>query len=84
MMNTEERSVQNEPTGKNTTKPKRKKKRSNVKPEGFHEFEALAKGILEGQDVSYFEWLHKKHQEVVLHFNLSNKDFIAEMAREVD
>lgn len=84
-MNTEESSVQNEPTGKRiTTKPKRKKKRSNVKPEGFQEFEALAKGILEGQDLSYFEWLHKKHQEVVLHFNLSNKDFIAEMAREVD
>nr|WP_249312992.1 hypothetical protein [Lederbergia citrea] len=84
-MNNEERSIQNESTGKKiTAKPISKKKRSNVKPEGFQEFEALAKGILEGQDLSYFEWLHKKHQEVVLHFNLSNKDFIAEMVKKVE
>lgn len=84
-MNNQESLLHSEATSKTkAAKPKRKKKRLNVRPEGFQEFEALAKGILEGQDASYYEWLHKKHQEVVLHFNLSNKDFIAEMAREVE
>lgn len=83
MMNNQEKLFDSQPKSK-AAKSKRKKKRSNIKPEGFQEFEELAKGILEGQDLSYFEWLHKKHQEVVLHFNLSNKDIIAEMAREVD
>lgn len=66
-------------------KPKqRRRKRSNAKPQGFAEFENLAKEILDGQDVSYFEWLHSKHQDVVLNFNLSNKNEIAELAREVE
>lgn len=60
------------------------KKRTNVKPDGFQEFEQLAKNIMDGQGVSYFEWVHQKHQEVVLNFNLTNKDEIAELAKEVD
>lgn len=62
-------------------KPKRKK-RSNAKPVGFQEFEQLAKDILDGQDKSYFEWLHEKHQEVVLTFNLKKKEEIAILAQE--
>lgn len=58
------------------------RKRSNAKPNGFQEFEQLAKNIIEGQGDSYFEWLHKKHQDVVLEFNLSNKKEIAELAKE--
>ncbi|MEK4031310.1 hypothetical protein MKZ02_22665 [Pseudobacillus sp. FSL P4-0506] len=61
------------------------RRRSNskpAKPSGFTEFEVLAKEILSGQNISYYEWLHKKHQEVVLNFNLSNKDEIAQLAKE--
>ncbi|GLY11985.1 hypothetical protein Bbad01_32010 [Bacillus badius] len=71
-----------------TTEVKKKPRSSNKKrsgankPEGFNEFEALAKEILTGQGISYFDWLHKKHQEVVLNFNLSNKDEIAMLAKE--
>jgi hypothetical protein len=64
------------------TKPKRKNKRGQAKPVGFKEFETLAKEILEGEGVSYFEWLHKKHQEIILNFNLSNQKEIAELAKE--
>lgn len=63
-------------------KAKRKPRKSNAKPSGFREFEMLAKEILEGEDISYFEWLHKQHQEIILDFNLSNKKEIASLARE--
>lgn len=63
-------------------KIKRKPQKGNTKPSGFREFEMLAKEILEGEGVSYFEWLHKQHQEIILDFNLSNKKEIANLARE--
>lgn len=66
-----------------TTTPKRKKaKRSSTKPAGFQELEELTKDILDGQGKSYFEWLHEKHQEVVLKFNLLKKEEIAILAQE--
>ncbi len=64
------------------SRPKRKSKRTVTKPQGYKEFETLAKEILEAEGVSYFEWLHEKHQEIILNFNLSNQKEIAELARE--
>lgn len=58
------------------------RKRVRAKPDSFHEFEQLAKEIIEGQGKSYYEWLHSKHQEIVLNFNLLNKKEIAELAKD--
>lgn len=73
--------VQQEKTTAATPKRKRAK-RNNTKPAGFQEFEQLAKDILDGQEKSYFRWLHEKHQEVVLTFNLKKKEEIAILAQE--
>lgn len=51
------------------------------KPIGYRELEELTKSILEGQNVNYFEWLHQKHQTVVVDFNLSKFDTISELAK---
>lgn len=67
----------------NNIKKKGYRKRKNlIKPKGFQEFEELAKEILEGEGISYFYWLHEKHQEIILDFTLSNKKEIAELAKE--
>jgi len=58
----------------------KRSKKSNSKPKGFQEFEALAKNILESEKTSYYEWLHEKHQEIILDFSLSNKNQIADLA----
>lgn len=63
-------------------KTTRRKKRVHVKPDGFQEFEKLAKEILEGEGISYFYWLHEKHKELILDFTISNKKEIAELAKE--
>lgn len=63
-------------------KSTRRKKKVHAKPDGFQEFEELAKEILEGQGISYFYLLHEKHQEIILDFTLSNKKEIAELAKE--
>ncbi|MEG0258573.1 MAG: hypothetical protein RR595_09460 [Lysinibacillus sp.] len=60
------------------------KKRTQVKPEGFQDVESLVKNIFEGKGQSYYEWLHQKHQEVVLEFNLSHKERIASLAKGAD
>lgn len=52
-------------------KPTRRKRKAHVKPDGFQEFEELAKEILEGEGISYFYWLHEKHQEIILDFTLN-------------
>lgn len=67
-----------------STSPKKsasaKKKLS--KPVGFKEFEALAKEILEANDGSYYEWLHKQHQDIILNFNVHNQKQITEVANQ--
>lgn len=63
-------------------KQTRRKNISNTRPPNFRDFETLAKGILEGQGISYFEWLHEKHQGIILDFNKSNKKEIATLAKE--
>lgn len=55
--------------------------RKNDKPPGFNELEELAKGILDGQGKSYYEWLHQQHQQIILEFNLSKIDQITELAK---
>lgn len=65
-------------------KPKVKKRKTPAKPTGFRDFETLAKGILDAEGVSYYEWLHQQHQEIILSFNLSNKKEIANLAGKDD
>ncbi|ALX47538.1 hypothetical protein [Lentibacillus amyloliquefaciens] len=67
-----------------TTKKESSSKRSRrpVKPEGFKEFEALAKGIIEADGSSYYEWLHERHQDIILNFNVSNQKQITNVAKK--
>lgn len=61
------------------SKPKKKKP---AKPAGFKEFEALAMEIVEANGGSYYEWLHKQHQEIILNFNVHNQKQITEVAKQ--
>lgn len=63
-------------------KPTRVKKKKSAKPTGFKEFETLAKEILEANDGSYYEWLHKQHQDIILNFNVHNQKQITEVANQ--
>ncbi|ASK61370.1 hypothetical protein CFK37_03875 [Virgibacillus phasianinus] len=63
-------------------KPSTKKNRKPSKPEGFKEFESLAKGIIESDGNSYFEWLHEKHQEIILEFNVQYRKQVTEVANK--
>src|SRR5699024_2986018 len=63
-------------------KPSQSKKKKPAKPTGFKEFEALAKEIVEANDGSYYEWLHKQHQEIILNFNVHNRKQITEVAKQ--
>src|SRR5699024_2951705 len=58
------------------------RKRRPVKPERFKEFEALAKGIIEADGSSYYEWLHEQHQDIILNFNVSNQKQITNVAKK--
>lgn len=64
-----ETSVEKEDTSKKTAR----KRKKPVKPEGFKEFESLAKSIIESDGQSYYEWLHEKHQEIILEANLKHQ-----------
>ncbi|QKY71338.1 hypothetical protein [Lentibacillus sp. CBA3610] len=59
-----------------------KRRRRPVKPEGFKEFETLAKGIIEADGSSYYEWLHEQHQDIILNFNVSNQKQITNVAKK--
>ncbi|WP_040912215.1 hypothetical protein, partial [Lentibacillus jeotgali] len=59
-----------------------KRRRRPVKPEGFKEFETLAKGIIEADGSSYYEWLHERHQDIILNFNVSNQKQITNVAKK--
>ncbi|TFJ91556.1 hypothetical protein [Lentibacillus salicampi] len=59
-----------------------KRSRRPVKPEGFKEFETLAKGIIEADGSSYYEWLHERHQDIILNFNVSNQKQITNVAKK--
>jgi len=63
-------------------KPSQSKKKKPAKPTGFKEFETLAKEIVEANDGSYYEWLHKQHQEIILNFNGHNRKQITEVAKQ--
>ncbi|MGJ9459949.1 hypothetical protein [Oceanobacillus sp. CF4.6] len=63
-------------------KVSRSKRRQPSKPAGFKKFEALAKEIVEGNGGSYYEWLHKQHQEIILNFNVHNQKQITEVAKQ--
>src|SRR5690625_7171519 len=63
-------------------KPAGSKKKKPAKPTGFKEFETLAKEILEASDGSYYEWLHKQHQDIILNFNVHNQKQITEVRSE--
>jgi len=63
-------------------KPTSSKKKKLIKPTGFKEFETLAKEILEANDGSYYEWLHKQHQDIILNFNVHNHKQITEVANQ--
>ncbi|HLR69014.1 MAG TPA: hypothetical protein VK105_18170 [Virgibacillus sp.] len=58
------------------------KKKKLTKPAGFKEFETLAKEILGANDGSYYEWLHKQHQDIILNFNVHNQKQITEVANQ--
>jgi len=62
-----------------TSRPKKKKP---AKPASFKEFEALAMEIVEANGGSYYEWLHKRHQEIILNFNVHNQKQITEVAKQ--
>lgn len=62
-----------------TTKKKRKKP---AKPDSFKEFESLAKQIIQSNGGSYYEWLHEKHQEIILNFSVSNRKQISKIVGE--
>ncbi|MTW87036.1 hypothetical protein F3157_15420 [Virgibacillus dakarensis] len=62
-------------------KASRPKKKKPVKPASFKEFEALAMEIVEANGGSYYEWLHKQHQEIILNFNVHNQKQITEVAK---
>ena len=63
-------------------KASQSKKKKPAKPTGFKEFEALAKEIVEANGGSYYEWLHKQHQEIILNFNVHNRKQITEVAKK--
>lgn len=63
-------------------KASRSKKKKPAKPTGFKEFEALAKEIVEANGESYYEWLHKQHQEIILNFNVHNRKQITDVAKQ--
>ncbi|UOQ83993.1 MULTISPECIES: hypothetical protein [Bacillaceae] len=63
-------------------KASRSKKKKLAKPAGFKEFEALAMEIVEANGGSYYEWLHKQHQEIILNFNVHNQKQITEVAKQ--
>jgi len=63
-------------------KPSQSKKKKPAKPTGFKEFETLAKEIVEANDGSYYEWLHKQHQDIILNFNVHNRKQITEVAKQ--
>ncbi|ALX47637.1 hypothetical protein [Lentibacillus amyloliquefaciens] len=67
-----------------TTKKESSSKRNRrpVKPEGFKKFEALAKGIIEADGSSYYAWLHERHQDIILNFNVSNQKQITNVAKK--
>lgn len=74
-----------EETKHSTDAPKkssRSKKKTPVKPTDFKELEALAKEIVEANGGSYYEWLHKQHQEIILNFNVHNRKQITEVAKQ--
>lgn len=60
----------------------RKKPTKPAKPASFKELEALAKEIVEANEGSYYEWLHKQHQEIILNFNVHNQKQITEVAKQ--
>jgi len=62
-------------------KPSQSKKKKPAKPAGFKEFEALAKEIVEASDGSYYEGLHKQHQDIILNFNVHNQKQITDVAK---
>ncbi|WP_449354687.1 hypothetical protein ACUL41_17870 [Virgibacillus natechei] len=59
-----------------------KKRRKPVKPDGFKEFEELAKEIIEADGSSYYAWLHERHQEIILNFNVSNQKKITDVVKK--
>lgn len=63
-------------------KASQSKKKKPTKPTAFKEFEALAMGIVEANGDSYYEWLHKQHQEIILNFNVHNQKQITEVAKQ--
>lgn len=65
-----------------TNKASSPKKKKPAKPAGFKEFETLAMDIVEADGESYYEWLHKQHQEIILNFNVHNQKQITEVAKQ--
>lgn len=66
-----------------SSKKSAESKKKPAKPAGFKEFETLAKEILEANDGSYYEWLHKQHQDIILNFNVHNQKQITEVANQI-
>lgn len=75
----ETNSTQMDSANKATLNKRRKKP---IKPEGFKEFESLAKGIIEADGASYYQWLHEQHQEIILNFNVKNHEQVTEVAKK--
>ncbi|WP_174615258.1 hypothetical protein [Virgibacillus ihumii] len=67
---TQNHSFQNEGA---TKKPAMKRRKKPAKPEGFKEYESLAKSIIEANGRSYYEWLHQRHQEIILEVSVKNQ-----------
>lgn len=65
-----------------TKKVARSTKKKSTKPSSFKEFETLAKEIVEANGCSYYDWLHKQHQEIILNFNVHNQKQITEVAKQ--
>lgn len=84
--NQESQTLKDKEEKKNTPnapkKPSQSKKKKSAKPAGFKEFEALAMEFVEANGGSYYEWLHKQHQEIILNFNVHNQKQITEVAKQ--
>lgn len=63
----------------NQSKSVQKRKRVvNTKPDNFKETEQLAKKMLNADGINYYEWLDKKHKEVVFDKMIKNQDVIVD------
>lgn len=65
----------------NVNKAKKVKRKTvrNTKPDGFLDIEKMAKDLLNAKGINYYEWLHERHEKVVLEEVTRKKDRIVDL-----